>query len=78
MINAATQNITIINRLCLKAEILAPGTPLKRSKHLVPRIDTVWNFGSHRTHMLDSNREMVEYRASDPKQLSSCYPTTDS
>jgi len=51
-------------------DVLPPGTPLQRSPHLFPRLDSVWNTGSHRTHLLDSNGEVVEYRATNPKLLS--------
>jgi DNA-directed RNA polymerase specialized sigma24 family protein len=63
------QSTNVINQLCLEAEILAPGTLIKRSEHRVPRVDSVWNTGSHFTHLLDSTGEMVEYRAQNPKLL---------
>jgi hypothetical protein len=50
-------------------DVLPPGTPLQRNPHPLPRLDTIWNAGSHMTHLLDSNGELVEYRAQFQTQL---------
>jgi RNA polymerase sigma factor (sigma-70 family) len=44
-------------------DVLPPGTPLQRSPQLFPRVHPEWNTGSHKTHLLNSTDEMVEYRA---------------
>ena len=50
-------------------DVLPPGTPLQRISRPLPRLDSVWNTGSHMTHLLNSNGELVEYRAQFQTQL---------